>query len=412
MRASSPATGACSAGSFHLLASIWVVGDVKDTQCGFKGFTREAAQDLFARQQVTSIVFDVELIYPRPAARLPIAVVPIRWEDVRGSRMRARPGTRARVAWDLFRIPLVHRRIATSDGGRRREWSRHADTRRVRAGPLSALGLVVGSRPLSCTGSPDRDFDAGRGDFFYLADAFLHGRTWLTFQPGPVRRDHHRRPVLRAVRAVPGRRAHAGRRGHRGRHRRPGRVRRSTRSWRPAASGCAGWLLGRIGVQRLVDRLWLVDPVRVLDADPVGHDPRRRLAHRPPDRDDPDLRLPHRAVGPAAGLAHRAVGRGGVPDPGAARLRDPVLRAPARSARRRCRRATRRRVRRSAARSTRLRGVGRAGHRRPAGDRRVLRLQPGPLRDAARVRVRAGDPAAVPRSAARASACSRWRTSR
>ncbi len=30
-----------------------------------------------------------------------------------------------------------------------------------------------------------RDFEAGRGDFFYLANAFLHGRTWLTFQPGP-----------------------------------------------------------------------------------------------------------------------------------------------------------------------------------------------------------------------------------
>lgn len=29
-----------------------------------------------------------------------------------------------------------------------------------------------------------RDFDAGRGDFFYLADAFLHGRTWLDFRPG------------------------------------------------------------------------------------------------------------------------------------------------------------------------------------------------------------------------------------
>jgi hypothetical protein len=28
-------------------------------------------------------------------------------------------------------------------------------------------------------------FDSGRGDFFYLADAFLHGRTWLTFRPGP-----------------------------------------------------------------------------------------------------------------------------------------------------------------------------------------------------------------------------------
>ena len=28
-----------------------------------------------------------------------------------------------------------------------------------------------------------KDFDAYRGDFFYLADAFLHGRTWLDFAP-------------------------------------------------------------------------------------------------------------------------------------------------------------------------------------------------------------------------------------
>jgi hypothetical protein len=31
----------------------------------------------------------------------------------------------------------------------------------------------------------DRSFDAGRGDFFYLADAFLHGRTWLVSPLGP-----------------------------------------------------------------------------------------------------------------------------------------------------------------------------------------------------------------------------------
>jgi hypothetical protein len=29
-----------------------------------------------------------------------------------------------------------------------------------------------------------RLYDAHRGDFFYLADAFLHGRTWLDFRPG------------------------------------------------------------------------------------------------------------------------------------------------------------------------------------------------------------------------------------
>jgi hypothetical protein len=91
------------------LASIWVVGPVQDTQCGFKGFRREAAHDLFERQQVTSIVFDVEIIYLARRRGYRMAVVPIRWEDKRGSRMRARAGLAIRVAWDLFRIPLLHR---------------------------------------------------------------------------------------------------------------------------------------------------------------------------------------------------------------------------------------------------------------------------------------------------------------
>jgi len=97
---------------FHLLASLWVVGPVKDTQCGFKGFTRAASQDLFSRQQILSIVFDVELIFLARKRGYELAVVPIRWSDKRGSRMRARPGLALRVAWDLFRIPLIHRRVA------------------------------------------------------------------------------------------------------------------------------------------------------------------------------------------------------------------------------------------------------------------------------------------------------------
>jgi hypothetical protein len=96
---------------FHSLASIWVVGPVKDTQCGFKGFTRAAAHDLFARQQITSIVFDVEIIFLARKRGYSLAVIPIRWFDKRGSRMRARFGLALRVGWDLFRIPLVHRRV-------------------------------------------------------------------------------------------------------------------------------------------------------------------------------------------------------------------------------------------------------------------------------------------------------------
>jgi dolichyl-phosphate beta-glucosyltransferase len=111
MRATQPRYRRSLGAVFHALASIWVVGDIKDTQCGFKGFTREAAQDLFSRQKVTSIVFDVEIIHLARRRGYSIAVVPIRWEDVRGSRMRPGAALALRVAWDLFRIPLLHRSV-------------------------------------------------------------------------------------------------------------------------------------------------------------------------------------------------------------------------------------------------------------------------------------------------------------
>ena len=110
MRATQPGFRRMLGKAFHLLASLWVVGPVQDTQCGFKGFKRAAAKDLFARQQIVSIVFDVELIYLARRSGYRIAIVPIKWFDKRGSRMRATARTAATVGWDLFRIPLIHRR--------------------------------------------------------------------------------------------------------------------------------------------------------------------------------------------------------------------------------------------------------------------------------------------------------------
>jgi len=97
---------------FHALAALWVTGPVPDTQCGFKGFRRVAAHDLFARQRVTSIVFDAEIIHLARRRGYSMAIVPVQWSDKAGSRMRLRPGLAARVALDLLRIPLLHRRIS------------------------------------------------------------------------------------------------------------------------------------------------------------------------------------------------------------------------------------------------------------------------------------------------------------
>lgn len=111
MRKSQPPYRRLLGKAFHVLASVWVVGPVQDTQCGFKGFTREAAHDLFARQRISSIVFDVELIYLARRRGYRLAIVPIHWADRRGSRMHPGPRLAGQVGWDLFRIPLLHRRV-------------------------------------------------------------------------------------------------------------------------------------------------------------------------------------------------------------------------------------------------------------------------------------------------------------
>ncbi len=101
---------------FHALAALWVTGPVPDTQCGFKGFRRDVAHDLFARQRIDGIVFDAEIIHLARKRGYSMAIVPVQWSDKRGSRMR--PGLRLalRVLLDLIRIPLIHRRVSRASG--------------------------------------------------------------------------------------------------------------------------------------------------------------------------------------------------------------------------------------------------------------------------------------------------------
>lgn len=108
LRATQPRVRRLLGRVFRWLAGIWVVGPVRDTQCGFKGFRRECADDLFARQRVGSIVFDVELIHLARRRGWTMTEVPVAWSDRRGSRMRIGARLASRVAWDLVRIPIIH----------------------------------------------------------------------------------------------------------------------------------------------------------------------------------------------------------------------------------------------------------------------------------------------------------------
>ncbi len=76
---------------------------VRDTQCGFKMFRAEAAQDLFHHVQQRGYLFDLELLGLAVRRGYKIAEVPIRWTDVPGGHfhpLRQLP----RILFDLLRL--------------------------------------------------------------------------------------------------------------------------------------------------------------------------------------------------------------------------------------------------------------------------------------------------------------------
>jgi dolichyl-phosphate beta-glucosyltransferase len=72
----------------NLIIKLTALRGFEDTQCGFKMFTREAAEDLFGVQQMTGIGFDIELLFIAKKRGYKIKQVPITWYFDPDSRMR------------------------------------------------------------------------------------------------------------------------------------------------------------------------------------------------------------------------------------------------------------------------------------------------------------------------------------
>ncbi len=130
---------------------------------------------------------------------------------------------------------------------------------RTRIDRATALGLGVVAVSAVLYWLANRGFDANRGDFFYLADAFLNGRVWLDFRPGFGNSNDvilvdgrfyvpfapfpavALMPLVALIGALPADQIESA-------------INAVLAAW---GVGLCWWLLGRIGVERLVDRLWL-----------------------------------------------------------------------------------------------------------------------------------------------------------
>jgi glycosyltransferase involved in cell wall biosynthesis len=59
----------------------------RDTQCGFKLFERQAAGEIFRRQLLDGFGFDVEVLYIAQRLKYRALEVPVRWNDVAGTKV-------------------------------------------------------------------------------------------------------------------------------------------------------------------------------------------------------------------------------------------------------------------------------------------------------------------------------------
>ena len=65
--------------AFNLFTRAVLTFPYHDTQCGFKAFTRRAAEMIFPLQRVTRWGFDAEIIYLAHHLKLKVAEVPVKW---------------------------------------------------------------------------------------------------------------------------------------------------------------------------------------------------------------------------------------------------------------------------------------------------------------------------------------------
>ena len=96
--------GACGNALIRALA----VPGIRDTQCGFKIFTRRAAEDIFPRARIDRWGFDVEILSLARTLGYKIGMIPARWINCPRSRVGisgyfSALGDLARIKWNFLK---------------------------------------------------------------------------------------------------------------------------------------------------------------------------------------------------------------------------------------------------------------------------------------------------------------------
>ena len=89
---------------YNWLVRLLVIRGIEDTQCGYKLFTREAAEALFTQQRLDGFGFDVEVLFLARRFAFAVGELPITWHYDPDSRVSLAKGFDAFL--DIGRVRL------------------------------------------------------------------------------------------------------------------------------------------------------------------------------------------------------------------------------------------------------------------------------------------------------------------
>lgn len=83
----------------HLICGTW---QIKDSQCGFKLFTKKAGKEIFPCSKIDGFAFDVEILVIAQKKGYKIIELPVWWENKSGSKVKGKK--LLKMLPDLFKI--------------------------------------------------------------------------------------------------------------------------------------------------------------------------------------------------------------------------------------------------------------------------------------------------------------------
>ncbi len=92
---------------FNRIARLLTFRGIRDSQCGFKGFRRNAAYDLFGSSRIDGFSFDAEILFLAQKRGYKVKEIPVIWRNSPASKVAIFTDP-VKMFWELFLIRMIH----------------------------------------------------------------------------------------------------------------------------------------------------------------------------------------------------------------------------------------------------------------------------------------------------------------